>query len=229
MSRPSPSDVAFTPSVKAEQARRGSRAAYARMEQGEGWETRVTPELAEFLAERDSAYLGTASAAGRPYIQHRGGAPGFVRVLDDRTLGFADLRGNRQYITLGNLAENDQAFLFFMDYEGRRRIKIWGRAQAVEDDAELLSPSHALGLRRSPRAGWGCFLHDPIVTGSRGAARARAIVFRVEAWDVNCPQLIPRKIPTRPPPRSRETGSSAGFASWKKRTGDCDPAPPETR
>ena len=119
MSTPSPSDVAFTPSVKAEQARRGSRAAYARMEQGEGWETRITPELVAFLAERDSVYLGTANAQGQPYIQHRGGPPGFVRPLDERTLGFADLRGNRQYITLGNLAENDQAFLFLMDYERR--------------------------------------------------------------------------------------------------------------
>jgi predicted pyridoxine 5'-phosphate oxidase superfamily flavin-nucleotide-binding protein len=173
MSRPSPSDVAFTPSVKAEQARRGSRAAYARMEQGEGWETRVTPDLADFLAERDSFYLGTASAAGRPYIQHRGGPPGFVRVLDERTLGFADLRGNRQYITLGNLAENDQAILFFMDYEGRRRIKIWGRAQAIEDDDELLARLTPAGSSARPE---------------------RAIVFHVEAWDVNCPQHIPRKI-----------------------------------
>jgi len=173
MSTPSPSDVAFTPSVKAEQARRGSRAAYARMEQGEGWETRITPELVAFLAERDSVYLGTANAQGQPYIQHRGGPPGFVRPLDERTLGFADLRGNRQYITLGNLAENDQAFLFLMDYERRQRIKIWGRARAVEGDAALLA-------RLAP--------------ASSHVRPERAIVFRVEAWDVNCPQHIPRKI-----------------------------------
>jgi predicted pyridoxine 5'-phosphate oxidase superfamily flavin-nucleotide-binding protein len=172
MSPITPSDVAFTPSVKAQQARRGSRATYARMEQGEGWETRVTPELAEFLAERDSFYLGTASAAGQPYIQHRGGPPGFVRVLDDRTLGFADLRGNKQYITLGNLAENDKAFLFFMDYERRRRIKVWGTARAVEDDPALLARLTPAGSSRPERA----------------------IVFHVEAWDVNCPQHIPQKV-----------------------------------
>ena len=173
MSTPSPSDVAFTPSVKAEQARRGSRATYARMEQGEGWETRITPDLAAFLAERDSAYLGTANAQGQPYIQHRGGPPGFVRPLDDRTLGFADLRGNRQYITLGNLAENDQAFLFFMDYERRQRIKIWGRARSVEGDAALLARLTPAGSKARPE---------------------RAIVFCVEAWDMNCPQHIPQKI-----------------------------------
>lgn len=173
MSRTTPSDIAFTPAVKAEQERRGSRAAYARMEQGEGWETRITPDLAAFLAERDSFYLGTASAAGQPYIQHRGGPPGFVRVLDETTLGFADYAGNRQYITLGNLAENDRAFLFFMDYEHRRRIKVWGRARVVEGDAELLARLAPEG--HAPRA-------------------QRAIVFQVEAWDVNCPKHIPQKL-----------------------------------
>src|SRR5262249_36060854 len=173
MSHHPPSDVAFTPAVKVEQERRGSRAAYARMEQGEGWETRVTPDLAAFLAERDSLYLGTASAAGQPYIQHRGGPPGLVGVLDEATLGFADYGGNRQYITLGNLAENDRAFLFFMDYERRRRIKVWGRARVVEGDAALLARLGPEGY----------------------AARAeRAIVFHVEAWDVNCPKHIPQKL-----------------------------------
>jgi predicted pyridoxine 5'-phosphate oxidase superfamily flavin-nucleotide-binding protein len=171
MSQQPPSDVAFTPAVKAEQERRGSRAAYARMEQGEGWETRVTPDLAAFLAERDSFYLGTASAAGQPYIQHRGGPPGFVRVLDEATLGFADYSGNRQYITLGNLAENDRAFLFFMDYERRRRIKVWGRARVVEGDADLLARVTPPGTRAE-----------------------RAIVLHVEAWDVNCPKHIPHKL-----------------------------------
>lgn len=173
MSQHPPSDVAFTPSVKAEQERRGSRAAYARMERGDGWETRVTPDLAAFLAERDSLYLGTASAAGQPYIQHRGGPPGFVRVLDEHSLGFADYGGNRQYITLGNLAENDRAFLFFMDYELRRRIKVWGRARVVEGDADLLA--RLAPERSGPRA-------------------ERAIVFDVEAWDVNCPKHIPQKL-----------------------------------
>jgi predicted pyridoxine 5'-phosphate oxidase superfamily flavin-nucleotide-binding protein len=173
MSQRPPSDVAFTPAVKAEQERRGSRAAYARMEQGEGWATRVTPELAAFLAERDSLYLGTASAAGQPYIQHRGGPPGFVRVLDETTLGFADYAGNRQYITLGNLVENERAFLFFMDYEKQRRLKVWGRARVVEGDADLLA-------RLAPEG--------------YSARTDRAIVFHVEAWDVNCPQHIPQKF-----------------------------------
>src|SRR5262249_46423550 len=173
MSQRPPSDVAFTPAVKAEQERRGSRAAYARMEQADGWETRVTPELAAFLAERDSLYLGTASAAGQPYIQHRGGPPGFVRVLSEATLGFADYAGNRQYITLGNLAENERAFLFFMDYERRRRIKVWGRARVVEGDADLLARLEPEGYP---------------------ARAARAIVFHVDAWDVNCPKHIPQKL-----------------------------------
>ena len=173
MSQRPPSDIAFTPAVKAEQARRGSRAAYARMEQGEGWETRVTPELAAFVAERDSLSLGTASLAGQPYIQHRGGPPGFVRVLDEATLGFADYAGNRQYVTLGNLAENERAFLFFMDYERRRRIKVWGRARIVEGDAELLA-------RLAPEG--------------YAARIERAIVFQVEAWDANCPKHIPQKL-----------------------------------
>lgn len=173
MSQRPPSDIAFTPAVKAEQERRGSRAAYARMEQGEGWETRVTPELAAFLTERDSLYLGTASAAGQPYIQHRGGPPGFVRVLDEATLGFADYAGNRQYITLGNLAENDRAFLFFMDYERRQRLKIWGRARVVEGDAALLAQ---------------------LTTEGYAARAERAIILHVEVWDVNCPKHIPQKL-----------------------------------
>lgn len=171
-SRPA-SDVAFTPSVKNAQERLGSRAGYRRMEQGEGWETTVSPELAAFLAERDSFYLATASADGQPYIQHRGGPKGFLRVLDDKTLGFVDFAGNKQYITLGNLAENDRALLFLMDYARRRRIKIWGHARVIEGDeafiARLLPP------------------------GSKGRPE-RVIVFDVTAWDVNCPQHIPQKI-----------------------------------
>ena len=128
MKKPS-SNVAFTESVKAVQERRGSRASYARVEALGGFETAVTGELARFIAERDSVYLATASASGRPYVQHRGGPKGFIRVLDEHTLGWVDFLGNRQYITAGNLAENDQAFLFLMDYANRARVKIWGRAR----------------------------------------------------------------------------------------------------
>jgi uncharacterized protein len=168
-----PSDVAFTASVKAVQERRGSRKAYRRMEERGGWETHVTPELAAFLGERDSAYLATANSAGQPYIQHRGGPKGFIRVLDDKTLGFADFVGNRQYITTGNLAENDRAFLFLMDYAQRQRIKIWGTARVVENDAELLAKLMPEGYDARPQ---------------------QAILFTVEAWDVNCPQHIPQKF-----------------------------------
>ena len=130
-----PSDVAFTPAVKAIQDRKGSRDNYARMEQGEGWSTTITPVLAAFIAEQNSIYLGTANAAGQPYIQHRGGPPGFLRVVDASTLAFVDFRGNRQYITQGNLTENPKAFIFLMDYAHRRRIKLWGTAWFVEGDA----------------------------------------------------------------------------------------------
>jgi predicted pyridoxine 5'-phosphate oxidase superfamily flavin-nucleotide-binding protein len=167
------SDVAFTPAVKAVQDRRGSRKMYRRMEEHGGWETKVTPELAAFLAERDSAYFATANTAGQPYIQHRGGPKGFIHVLDEQTLGFADYVGNRQYISTGNLAENDRAFLFFMDYAHRRRVKIWGRARVVEDDPELIAKLMPKGYDAKPQ---------------------QAIVFTVEAWDVNCPQHIPQKF-----------------------------------
>lgn len=123
--REHPSDIAFTPAVKAIQSRKGSRADYARMEQGRGWRTVVTSALAEFLARLDMFYLGTSNAESQPYIQYRGGPPGFLKVLDNRTLGFADFGGNRQYITLGNLTENPRAFLFLMDYANSRRVKVW--------------------------------------------------------------------------------------------------------
>ncbi len=131
------SDIAFTPAVKAVQARRGSRDGYARMARKRDWESNVTAELAGFIAERDSFYLATAGADRQPYIQHRGGAKGFLKVLDEHSLGFADFRGNRQYITVGNLSENDKAHIFLMDYANRRRVKIWGRARLVADDSEL--------------------------------------------------------------------------------------------
>ena len=168
MTRPI-SDIAFTPAVKAFQERLGSRAGYARMEEKGGWRDRITEDLAAFLGQRDSFYLATATAEGQPYIQHRGGPAGFLKPLDDKTLGFADFSGNRQYITAGNLAENDKAYIFLMDYPNRRRIKIWGRARIVEDDPELFER-----------------LTEP---GYKGNVE-RAILFTLDAWDVNCPQHI---------------------------------------
>jgi predicted pyridoxine 5'-phosphate oxidase superfamily flavin-nucleotide-binding protein len=131
------SDVAFTASVKRIQADRGSRQSYARMEERGGWETVITPELAAFIAERDSFFFATANAAGQPYVQHRGGKPGFLHVIDETTLAFADVVGNKQFITLGNLAENDRAFVFLMDYLNQRRVKLWVRAR-VTDDATIV-------------------------------------------------------------------------------------------
>lgn len=171
-----PSDIAFTPAVKSIQTANGSRSSYAQVEAGRGWQTRVTPELAGFLAGLDMFYLGTANAEGQPYIQYRGGSPGFLKVLDDRTLGFADFGGNRQYVTLGNLSENPRAFLFLMDYAAGRRIKVWGTARVVEGDDDLLGR-----------------LRDP---GYPGRVE-RAIVFSVEAWDVNCPQHIHKRFSQR--------------------------------
>ncbi|WP_165246573.1 pyridoxamine 5'-phosphate oxidase family protein [Paludisphaera soli] len=167
--RSHPSDVAFTPAVKAVQQAKGSRRGYARMEEAGGWATTISADLAGFVADLDMFYLGTANAEGQPYIQYRGGPPGFLKVLDERTLAFADFGGNRQYITLGNLSENPKAFLFLMDYANRRRVKVWGSARVVEGDAELLAR-----------------LADP----DYPAKVERAIVFNVEAWDVNCHQHI---------------------------------------
>jgi predicted pyridoxine 5'-phosphate oxidase superfamily flavin-nucleotide-binding protein len=164
-----PSDIAFTPAVKAIQERKGSRRNYANMEEIRGWQTTVTPELAGFLADLDMFYLGTASAAGQPYIQYRGGSPGFLRVIDERTLGFADFGGNRQYITLGNLSENPRAFIFLMDYANSRRVKLWGTAKVIENDPAFVER-----------------LHDPSYPGQP----ERAVLFTLEAWDVNCRQHI---------------------------------------
>jgi predicted pyridoxine 5'-phosphate oxidase superfamily flavin-nucleotide-binding protein len=173
MNQVRPSDVAFTDAVKAQQTRMGSRRAYAHMEEGSGWQTLVTAELQEFIAARDSFYLATANAAGQPYIQHRGGPRGFLRVLDEHTLGFADYAGNKQYITLGNIQENAKAHVFLMDYAHRRRIKIWGELSAVEGDAELNARMKPEGYK---------------------ARVERVLLIKVAAWDVNCPQHIPVKI-----------------------------------
>ncbi|MEO8443082.1 MAG: pyridoxamine 5'-phosphate oxidase family protein [Betaproteobacteria bacterium] len=167
------SDVAFTPAVKAIQARKGSRDAYAKMEAGHGWNTTIPPDLADFIAAQTSVFLGTANAAGQPYIQHRGGPPGFLHVLDEKTLAFADFRGNRQFITAGNLAENPQAFLFLIDYANRRRLKIWGKARIVEEDPALLAKLMPAGYK------------------ARGE---QVLEFRISAWDANCPQHIPQRF-----------------------------------
>lgn len=171
--RPYPSDVAFTGAVKEIQRRRGSRGAYARMEQGEGWDTRIDPELAAFIAAQRSFFLATANASGQPYIQHRGGPPGFLRVLSETTLGFADFRGNRQYISLGNLTENPKVHLFLIDYAHQARVKIWGEAKVIEDDPELLRSLTPEGYAAKPE---------------------QAFLIRITALDRNCPQHIPQRF-----------------------------------
>ena len=166
------SDIAFTPSVKTEQEKRGSRDGYLKMAAKRDWRDTVSDDLKTFIAERDSFYLATSSKDGQPYIQHRGGPKGFLKVLDENTLAFADYSGNKQYISVGNLAENDRAYIFLMDYTNRRRIKIWGTAKIVEDDAELLARLMPDGYKARPE---------------------RAFVFTITAWDVNCPQhIVPR-------------------------------------
>jgi uncharacterized protein len=167
------SDVAFTPAVKAVQARKGSRQSYARMEASGSWKTQLTADLREFIQAQTSFFLATASAQGQPYIQHRGGPPGFLTVLNDETLGFVDFVGNRQYITLGNLAENPKAHLFLIDYAHRRRVKIWGEARVVEGDDELTARLMPTGYK---------------------ARAAQLILFKVVAWDANCPQHIPQRF-----------------------------------
>jgi predicted pyridoxine 5'-phosphate oxidase superfamily flavin-nucleotide-binding protein len=167
------SDVAFTETVKSIQARKGSRRTYARMEEGGSWETHITPELKEFIEAQTSVFLATANAEGQPYIQHRGGPAGFLHVLDDRTIGFADFVGNRQFITIGNLGENPKAHLFLIDYANQQRVKVWGMARVVEGDAELMA-------RLMPQA--------------YKARAAQVILFEVAAWDANCRQHIPQRF-----------------------------------
>jgi predicted pyridoxine 5'-phosphate oxidase superfamily flavin-nucleotide-binding protein len=167
------SDVAFTPAVKAVQVRKGSRESYARVEQQGVWRTEIDQQLAALLAEANSLYLATASADGQPSIQHRGGPRGFVRVLDKSTLAFADYSGNRQFITQGNLSENPKAAIFLMDYAHRRRVKIWGEARVVDDDPALLQSLMPKGYKARPE---------------------QVILFKIAAWDTNCPQHIPQKF-----------------------------------
>lgn len=167
------SDVAFTSTVKAVQARKGSRTPYGRMEEKGGWQTRITPEIASFIEAQTSIFLATVNAEGQPYIQHRGGPAGFLQVLDDKTIGFADFAGNRQYITQGNLADNPKAHLFLIDYTHRKRIKIWGEARVIEGD-------DALTARLMP--------------GRYKARPEQVILFTVSAWDANCAQHIPQRF-----------------------------------
>ena len=167
------SDVAFTPTVKAIQTRKGSRDSYARVEQRGGWRATITADLAAFIEAQTSVFLATANGEGQPYIQHRGGPAGFLRVLDGHMIGFADFSGNRQFITQGNLEDNDQAFLFLIDYMLRQRIQIWGRARVVENDPELIARLMPADYKARPE---------------------QAILFTVSAWDANCPQHIPQRF-----------------------------------
>jgi len=167
------SDVAFTHTVKAIQSRKGSRNAYARMEQGGSWEQSITAELKSEIEAQTSVFLATANSEGQPYIQHRGGPAGFLQVLDEHTIGFADFAGNRQYITQGNLEQNPKAQLFLIDYANRRRIKVWGTARVVEGDAALLQRLMPAGYRARPE---------------------QVMLFTVSAWDANCPQHIPQRF-----------------------------------
>ncbi len=167
------SDIAFTPSVKAAQARLGSRRAYQKMEENGSWATRITADLAGFIEAQTSVFLATANTEGQPHIQHRGGPPGFLKVLDDRAIGMADFAGNRQYITLGNLADNAKAYLFLIDYAHQQRVKIWGEARMVEDDPALVA-------RLMPE--------------DYPARAERALLFTVRTWSANCRQHIPQRF-----------------------------------
>jgi uncharacterized protein len=167
------SDVAFTPTVKSIQSRKGSRDGYASMEQRGSWRTGITPDLAQFIQSQISVFFATANSEGQPYIQHRGGPAGFLHVLDDRTIAFVDFAGNRQYITQGNLADNAKAYLFLIDYRTRQRVKLWGEARVVEGDAGLMAKLMPENYRARPE---------------------QVILFTISAWDMNCPQHIPLRF-----------------------------------
>lgn len=167
------SDVAFTPAVKAIQARKGSREAFAHVEQNGGWRTEIDERLSAFLADTTSFFLATATADGQPYVQHRGGPKGFIKLLDRKTIAFADYSGNRQYLTQGNLSENPRAHIFIMDYAQRRRVKIWGEARVIEDDPALTASLMPNGYKARPE---------------------KVILFTIAAWDTNCSQHIPQKF-----------------------------------
>jgi uncharacterized protein len=174
-----PDEVMFSPSVRAQQTCRGSRDAYARRAAAGGFRQSLSAEAIAFIAQRDSAYIATASADGQPYVQHRGGPRGFLKVLDERTIAFADYPGNRQYISAGHLAENEKSFLFLMDYENARRLKLWGRAKLASDPV-LLSR----------------------VTDVDSTPVEHAIIFSVLAWDWNCSKHIPHLVRTLTPDKA---------------------------
>ena len=167
------SDVGFTPTVKAVQERKGSRAVYERMEEKGGWHTAITPDLKAFIEAQVSVFLATVNAEGQPYIQHRGGPAGFLRVLDGNIIAFVDFAGNRQYITQGNLSDNAKAHLFLIDYAHRKRVKIWGEARVVEGSDKLVASLMPEGYKARPE---------------------QVILFTVTAWDANCPQHIPQRF-----------------------------------
>src|SRR5262249_47894871 len=152
---------------------KGSREGYARMEQNGGWRTEIDDKLAGFLANTNSFYMATATKDGQPYIQHRGGPKGVIKILDKTTIAFTDYAGNQQYLTQGNLSENPKAHIFIMDYAHRRRVKIWGEARVIEDDPALTEALMPKGYRARPE---------------------QVIVFKIAAWDTNCPQHIPQKF-----------------------------------
>jgi uncharacterized protein len=168
-----PDELMFSPAVRNEQACRGSREVYARRAAAGHFAQKLSANEMAFIAQRDSAYLATASADGQPYVQHRGGPPGFMRILDDHTLAFLEYPGNRQFISIGHLAENERAFLFLMDYANALRLKLWGRAEVSSDPELIASLKPSAGSRRAEYA----------------------IVFTVLAWDWNCSQHIPRLVP----------------------------------
>jgi predicted pyridoxine 5'-phosphate oxidase superfamily flavin-nucleotide-binding protein len=171
-------EIAFTDTVKSVQQALGSRSGYARREGGDvDFNDRLGPSEAQFIAERDSFYIATVSETGWPYVQHRGGPKGFLRALDEKTLGFADFAGNRQYVSVGNLKTDDRVSLFLMDYPNRTRLKLLGRARVVGNDGD-----DDLVRRLS-------------VPGYR-ARTERAVVITVEAFDWNCPQHITSRFTT---------------------------------
>jgi hypothetical protein len=143
------------------------------MEQRGSWQPSITAELKDFIANQTSFYMATVNADGQPYIQHRGGPAGFLRVLDENTLAFVDFSGNQQFISQGNLSENPKVHLFLMDYTHRQRIKIWGEAKVVEGDASLVAQ---------------------LMPANYNAKPEQVMVVSVTAWDANCPQHIPVKL-----------------------------------
>jgi len=204
-------DIIFPPRVREEQRRRGSRETYEAREHKRPWPDEVRPDLEAFLATLDTAFLGTVSREGRPYIQHRGGPKGFIKVIDRKTLAFADFAGNRQYITLANLAENDNAYLFLLDFATRQRVKVWGRARVVENDPELLARLVDTGYRGRPE---------------------RAIVFTIEAWDTNCQSHITARYSEAEVRQAtaalieRIAALEAEIAALKAQAAQCSSAPP---